>query len=122
MGLDMCLYGEDVALELNERKELAYWRKHPQLHGYIVNTFAAGIDECQSINLSLEDMKDIIEAIKTDSMFDKVVTGFFFGRSYFPTDDEYDEQKKEDLEYFLSAISWKLEDDEHREIYYQSSW
>ena len=35
--------------------DLGYWRKHADLHGYIVDTFAKGIDKCQEIELSKED-------------------------------------------------------------------
>jgi hypothetical protein len=28
-------------------REVGYWRKHPDLHGYIVETFADGVDACQ---------------------------------------------------------------------------
>ena len=34
--------------------DLGYWRKHPNLHGYIVNTYAEGKDECQEIYLDAE--------------------------------------------------------------------
>jgi hypothetical protein len=26
-----------------ESEDLGYWRKHPNLHGYIINTFAEGV-------------------------------------------------------------------------------
>jgi hypothetical protein len=65
MGLDMYLIG-DVFVRNREVEadiyidgypqdraelELGYWRKHRKLHGYIVNTFAKGVDECQKIEL-----------------------------------------------------------------------
>ena len=62
MGLDMYLEGrrflrtnwENPEANLKRGKyrvkeetlELAYWRKHPNLHGFIVQTFADGVDEC----------------------------------------------------------------------------
>jgi hypothetical protein len=54
MGLDMYLKGEklvmNTSLDLREdgfrlsskTLDLGYWRKHPNLHGYIVQTFADG--------------------------------------------------------------------------------
>jgi hypothetical protein len=56
MGLDMYLTGEKFLMTRNLEEdgfrlrsktlELGYWRKHPNLHGYIVQTFADGTDEC----------------------------------------------------------------------------
>lgn len=43
---------------------VAYWRKVNWLHGYIVNTFAGGVDECQEIPLSKADMENILEKVK----------------------------------------------------------
>ena len=61
MGLDMYLKGNkfywtnwrepeknltEEGFKLTEKTlELGYWRKHPNLHGYIVKTFAEGVDE-----------------------------------------------------------------------------
>ena len=65
MGLDMTLrghhyntaYKDDVPRPKLDDKydiesmdvDLGYWRKHADLHGYIVKTFAKGVDECQKI-------------------------------------------------------------------------
>jgi len=50
------------------RIDLGYWRKHADLHGYIVNTFADGKDECQEIELSAEDCKQIAEAVANNKL------------------------------------------------------
>ena len=57
MGLDMYLEGRKSRYDKQETEdgfplqtkvlELGYWRKHPNLHGYIVQEFADGVDECQ---------------------------------------------------------------------------
>ena len=47
---------------------LGYWRKHPDLHGFIVKTFANGKDECQRIDLTGEDLIKIIEAVKSNTL------------------------------------------------------
>lgn len=58
MGLDMYLSGRKYLRYGNDQIEdgfrveekivrLGYWRKHPNLHGYIVKTFADDVDECQ---------------------------------------------------------------------------
>ena len=61
MGLDMYLTGEKFVMATGLQEdgfplrsktlELGYWRKHPNLHGYIVQTFVGGKDECQEIYL-----------------------------------------------------------------------
>lgn len=154
MGLDMYLYGEkSVSSETDanpvmedgfivENKTLAmgYWRKHANLHGYIVDTFAEGNDECQKIWLGEEDLEKIIETLKSDGMFEERVEGFFFGKSYFPGESDeyysYDKQKDNDISIFTKALEWyrnkapgvgKYGDEnfkwpESRGIYYQASW
>jgi hypothetical protein len=80
MGLDMYLKGSLHKMQNFEHPEkdakldgfriteitleLGYWRKHPNLHGYIVENFADGVDECQEIELAPADLLNIIEAIK----------------------------------------------------------
>ncbi len=115
MGLDMYLTGEkyfyqnweDPSQDPTEdgfrveshRLALGYWRKHPDLHGYIVQTFAGGVDDCQDIELNVADMSTIITAIRAKSL--PHTEGFFFGTSY-----DSEEQRAEDINIFLSAIAW----------------
>lgn len=146
MGLDMNIYGEKSSF--NEQKmdgfpiagitlDLGYWRKHANLHGFIIQTFADGEDNCQRIDLSKEDLLDIIEALENDALYeDGETTGFFFGRSIFPGEDGYEEQKDRDILTFRRALEWVKnaepasgkygEDDykwpEWRSVCYQASW
>ncbi len=106
MGLDMYLIGhhyntayvDDVPRPMLDNKyhiestdvDLGYWRKHADLHGYIVDTFAKGIDNCMEIELSEDDLDKIILAIQNDKL-EKDHSGFFFGNS---TDNGYYEKKK----------------------------
>ena len=154
MGLDMYLYGDKSVsseIDANSVKEdgfivsaktldMAYWRKHPNLHGFIVNTFADGEDNCQRIWLSEEDLHNIIVALENDALYDEPVTGFFFGKSYFPGEKDeyssYEEQKDRDIAAFTKALEWvrnsargvgKYGDPdfkwhESRSVYYQASW
>lgn len=154
MGLDMYLYGEksvssetdanpimeDGFIVSNKTLDLGYWRKHANLHGYIVDTFAEGNDECQRIWLSKEDLQKIIDTLEADGMFDEPVTGFFFGKSYFPGESDeyfsYEKQKAQDISIFTKALEWtrnaapsvgKWGDPdfkwaESRGVYYQASW
>ena len=52
--------------EVSRPQELAYWRKHPDLHGYIVKTFAGGKDECQDIELGKDELEILLKAIEID--------------------------------------------------------
>src|SRR5882672_1922122 len=95
MGLDMYLKGEkffwpdwknpennrvEDGLKVSKLEvELGYWRKHPNLHGYIVKTFADGKDECQVIDLSIDNLEQIIKTVQNKEL--PHTTGFFFGAS-----------------------------------------
>ncbi len=129
MGLDMYLTGNRYLHNINklppairkrgEKKgeliDLGYWRKHPNLHGFIVETFADGIDECQEIELSADDIHQILAAIEAAELPETV--GFFFGKSD-------GTEKDEDLTIFREALAWlEAKDDKAwRSIYYQASW
>jgi len=127
MGLDMYLTGEKFVMSLKLQEdgfrlrsktlELGYWRKHPNLHGYIVQTFAGGKDECQTIDLGPDQIRTIIAAVKARELPD--TTGFFFGVS-----DSSPERLEEDIAIFENALAW-LETDESgvvRFIKYRASW
>lgn len=72
MGLDMYLTGERYLRQRqttryplkSECYDLGYWRKHPNLHGYIVKTFADGEDHCQEIELDEARLRRIIKAVE----------------------------------------------------------
>ena len=128
MGLDMYLHGRKYCNHSNELKadgfkvssinlELGYWRKHPNLHGYIVESFADGEDNCQPIHLEEDDIRQIIDAIKAETLPD--TEGFFFGES-----TGSDEEKAPDLAIFEAALSWlETPDTDHlRDISYHASW
>ncbi len=127
MGLDMYLTSEKFLMNRNLEEdgfrlrsktlELGYWRKHPNLHGYIVQTFAGGKDECQEIDLGVPQLHTIIAAIKARQLPD--TTGFFFGVS-----DKSDERMEADIAIFEKALAW-VETDEpgiFRSIRYRASW
>ena len=130
MGLDMYLTGEkyfwaDPRPENNPREdgfrvrsrtlELGYWRKHPNLHGYIVNTFASGIVNCEPIALAETDIEKIIDAVARDNLPHTV--GFFFGASD-------GTEKDETLRIFTAALAWlrNKESNNFRTVYYRASW
>lgn len=133
MGLDMYLKGDKFSASqvrvqvdgfdrTSEILQLGYWRKHPNLHGFIVNTFANGVDECQSIHLSADDLSTIIEAINEDKLVD--TAGFFFGTSPTEGDEYYDEVKESSIVTFTRARTWLNAGthDDWRSVEYQASW
>ncbi len=126
MGLDMYLTAEiyisghpcDGSYRKKaEHFDAGYWRKHPDLHGFIVQEFADGEDNCQPIWLDEDRIKQVMGAIKNRQL--PKTTGFFFGES-----ENDDAQIAEDLEIFQKALDWlKAEQPgEWRSIEYQASW
>jgi hypothetical protein len=132
MGLDMYLTGERYFFEHkvprrvtedgfpieSERLALGYWRKHPNLHGYIVKTFADNTDNCQAIDLSADDIKDILSAISSERL--PFTEGFFFGRS-----ENTQEERDEDTVIFTKALEWLTSPDPaeaFRTVEYRASW
>lgn len=131
MGLDMSLSGRKMLSTFeNPRMEdgypvgdiildLGYWRKHPDLHGYIVQEFADGVDECQKIDLDADALRQIIAAVKAKTL--PHTEGFFFGSS-----DWWAGREDEVAKTFEDAIRWMEtetgKDEFYRSVYYQASW
>ena len=130
MGLDMYLEGRtyrwhsrDHEEELKrdgfrvkgEILEIGYWRKHPDLHGYLVNEFAGGVDDCKEIWLNEEMLQKIIDAIKANKL--PHTEGFFFGESD-------GSEREESIKIFEMARTWLLTKDPAvgKDVYYQASW
>lgn len=95
---------------------VAYWRKANAIHGYIVREHAKGVDECQSIYLTRNDLKvlrdkcDAILSVPANFVPDAAhksglspVVGFFFGST------EIDEWYMEDMKNTVSQIDKILE-------------
>jgi hypothetical protein len=113
MGLDMYLTGRkffwrNYEERDDERKEdgytvesmdvrLGYWRKHPNLHGYMVKTFGHDKDDCKEIELTAEDLRQTIGAVKAGGL--PPTSGFFFGESD-------GSEKDEDLKILGEALTW----------------
>ena len=98
-----------------EKKEIAYWRKHPDLHGWMERLYREKGGEEESFNgsvlvLTLEDLDRLEEDILRKNL--PKTSGFFFGQS----DDEI---SLYDLEFVLNAREAIREGDT---VYYDSSW
>lgn len=84
--------------------ELAYWRKHPNLEGWMANLWHSREDcpggefNCQRLYLSEEDLDELENAVlHAGEACLPETSGFFFGE---PADDYY---KATDLEFIASA-------------------
>ena len=138
MGLDMYLTGN--ALEARSegkrpkrdgfdiiatRLDLGYWRKHRMLHGYIVQNFADGVDDCRRIELEEEDLSQIEIALlkwADNSAALPKTEGFFFGDD--EGDEYYRKRAKEDAGMFREARRWlqKKQDGVWKSVEYEASW
>ena len=103
--------------------DLAQWRKHADLQGYMEELFYAKREQageplerdwqafnCQAVRLSFQDLEDLENAVKNENL--PHTTGFFFGQSH-PDD------KKDTLKFIVKARKAIAQD---MEIYYDSWW
>ena len=98
-------------------RELAYWRKHPNLHGWMEQLWQKKNPEDMSsfngieLELTWQDVDDLEQAVMHKQL--PTTSGFFFGRD---ADEEYYEQdlrfvKETRAELFLGL-----------KVFYNSSW
>lgn len=106
MGLDQSAYSLD---KNGNKTELAYWRKHPNLQGWMENLWHSkgcpnkptenlspmGDFNCIPVELTREDINNLENDILNDRLPSTV--GFFFG------DDSDNYHKKQDLEFVQKA-------------------
>ena len=115
MGLDMYAYTADKA-GLGDGRELAYWRKHPNLHGWMEQLAKSKNLEYGSFNgveleLTWEDLAALEQAIQHRQL--PQTEGFFFGRDadelYYQDDLAFVKNARTEL--FLGL-----------KVFYNSSW
>ena len=123
MGLDMYAYVASKADDHNtdsDNRELAYWRKHPNLHGWMERLWRSKGGQSPSddptfngveLELTWEDLERLEEDIQNGRL--PHTTGFFFGSD---SDDYYREQ---DLEFVRKA---RAEIFTGLKVFYNSSW
>ncbi len=123
MGLDMYALSTkakpqtevDFSTKNFEQTELHYWRKHPNLHGWMQNLYDAKGGTSSDFNgdcviLDSEDLDNLEEDIKGGNLPD--TSGFFFGQS--DPDSDLD-----DLEFVAKA---RNEIANGKTVYYTSWW
>lgn len=136
MGLDMYAYsaakaganaeywdsgqfeGDNFVSKVTKPKELAYWRKHPNLHGWMAELWMSrndgtSADEFNGVELELfeSDLDDLEEAVRNGEL--PGTSGFFFGND---ADDYY---KDSDLEFIAHARADLFCG---QRVFYNSSW
>lgn len=103
--------------------ELAYWRKHPNLHGWMESLWIEkgrpgvepGYEDVMFNGVELELTFDDIVRLENDIKENKLpsTTGFFFGQD---SDDYY---KSQDLEFVYEAKTRLFLG---QKVFYNSSW
>lgn len=108
---------EFVSPTVQRPREIAYWRKHPNLHGWMEQLWISrGGHNSEHFNgAELELTWDDIMALEADILAGRLppTTGFFFGDN---ADAEYREQ---DLEFCAAA---RAELFLGQRVFYNSSW
>jgi hypothetical protein len=90
MGLDMYAMTTNLAPEspvdfpADNATQLHYWRKHPNLHGWMEKLYyakggSADCFDCVTLQLTLEDLTKLEAAIQANEL--PYTEGFFFGES-----------------------------------------
>lgn len=100
-----------------ETEELHYWRKHPNLHGWMEQLYRkkGGTGEqfnCDPVQLTQEDIDDLANSILDGSL--PSTSGFFFGQSIGDQEEESD-----DLQFCRNASEAIKEG---YTVYYDSWW
>lgn len=120
--------GEFTSKKVMRPREIAYWRKHPNLHGWMeklwirklanegkvpeTSDFGSSFNGVE-LELTWDDIDKLERDIKSGSMANLNTTGFFFGN---PSDDYY---REHDLEFVKNA---RAELFVGLKVFYNSSW
>ena len=124
MGLDQHAhkvkrsYDEDTRTETTVKTEIAYWRKHNALEGYMANLYRTKTGDtsefnCKTLHLNLDDLNNLEATVRSGTLPE--TTGFFFGGS-----TALDEQRKENDLHFIAEARVLIE--QGWEIEYTSWW
>lgn len=119
--------GESVNPNVTKPREIAYWRKHPNLHGWMEQLWIRKVNEAGGViaedsewgssfngielELTREDLDRLEQDINNGML--PATRGFFFGD---PSDDYY---KQQDLEFIKNA---RAELFCGLKVFYNSSW
>lgn len=121
MGLDMYAYITDADIpevdfeEPDDNIQIACWRKHPNLHGWMEQLYRAkdGAEasfNCVNVRLDAGDLTQLEKAIRDNDLPD--TEGFFFGVS--------DGSERPDDEHFIHKARDAIA--KGKRVYYSSWW
>ena len=122
MGLDMYAYATTAALkrvvdfpEPEDCEELHYWRKHPDLHGWMEKLYRAKQGSNEDFNfapllLTVDDLTRLERDIKNGAL--PKTSGFFFGQST-------GAERGNDLEFVVKA---RLAIAQGKTVFYLAWW
>ena len=103
---------------VEQPREIAYWRKHPNLQGWMRDLWARKSKPSDDpmfngveLELTWEDLDELEEAVQSGNL--PATTGFFFGDN----SDEY--YREQDLEFIRQA---RAEIFSGLRVFYNSSW
>jgi len=110
---------EDGYVYYEDSKELAYWRKHPNLQGWMEELWhekgcphdQGGGFNCVDLELTLEDLDALEESLDDEALPE--TAGFFFGGN---ADDHYAEADREFIVAARAAIK------QGYDVVYHSWW
>ena len=113
----------------NENQEFHYWRKHPNLHGWMEKLYRSkggnkDLFNCEYVELTKKDIEQLFKDIMKNKL--PYTQGFFFGQDPSKEDlRDYVDQLIEDLEFISKALAFFEEEEEHPEkehLVYTSWW
>jgi hypothetical protein len=121
---------DNMASSVSVEWTAIYWRKANQIHGWFVNKLADGVDECQCIRVTRDNLVDLhhicgqlIDTRSTELANELLppTPGFFFGgyeidEYYWQDIEETHKQLTELLDEITEENKWNYE------IEYQASW
>lgn len=120
MGLDMYAFtmaqtpDKDVDFKTDAVTELHYWRKHPNLHGWMESLYfeKGGTDtfNCITLALTAEDLDRLEADVRAGHL--PPTSGFFFGES--------DGSESEDDLMFIASARAAIA--EGKTVFYDSWW
>jgi len=104
-----------VNKEVTKPREIAYWRKHPNLHGWMEKLWKSKGNKGTFNGIELELTYDDLEILELDVIAGTLpgTSGFFFGED---SDEHY---RMQDLEFIKNA---RAELFMGLKVFYNSSW
>jgi hypothetical protein len=122
MGLDQYAYVSKNGKHDDDSRDIAYWRKHNRLQGWMENKYIddGGKEQfnCVAVELTVEDMEQL-EVVINNRMLPET-GGFFFGSdSYSDYEDKEYGYKDDDLKFIDNA---RDELNKGNKVFYNCWW